>query len=218
MLARCDVFVVYDDVQYTRRDWRNRNRIKTAQGTQWLTIPVLNKSKFDQQIREAKIDASQVWLPKHLNAIKLNYKKAPYFDAVYPMIEQSLSIRSESLLDVCLSTLTEIQKYLSIDCKVVLSSELCSESQERQERLIELCKMAGITWYYNGAAGKTLYQEKPFASEGITLAFQEYTHPTYRQLWGEFVSHLSIVDLLFNHGPESLSVLMGQSSLKQEAA
>jgi len=207
LLIKCDVFVVMDDVKFTRRDWRNRNKIKTSAGTTWLSIPVQSKGKYDQLLSEVLIQTDQKWNEKHLKTIEMNYKKAPHFENVFELLKQSLLQPKASLVEMVMEINHKIQSYLQIDCEIVYSSTISNTSSDRQERMIELCQSVGAERCYNGAAGKKLYSPDEFKTRGIDLVFQEYKHPTYDQLWGEFIPFLSIIDLLCNYGKKSRKII-----------
>lgn len=215
-LFRCDIFVFLDDVQYTKNDWRNRNRIKTQQGVQWLTIPVLHK--FGQKINEALIDNKSRWQRKHLESLKAWYGKSKYFKDYFIEFERVHSKAWNYLVDIDMEITLLINKLLGISCTITRSSELQLSSDDRQLRLIEICRKLHADFFYEGQSGKRYMDAALFGSFGITVAFQDFRHPFYNQLWMReqgFISHLSIVDLLFNHGPDSLDILTGQKILEK---
>lgn len=205
-MSRCDVFVVYDDVQYDKHSWRNRNRIKTAQGAQWLTVPVTVHGKNKPLIREVEIDNAQNWRKKHLESLRQNYSKAPHFSDYFGLFESLLSRDWTRLLDLNHALLTSICGALGLEREIRFSSEL-GVPGESVERLIGICHVLGATRFYEGAAGRDYIDDALFTAAGVTIEYQDYRHPEYRQLHGEFVPFLSIVDLLFNHGPASLEIL-----------
>ncbi|MFQ5645760.1 MAG: WbqC family protein [bacterium] len=206
-----DVFVLYDDVQYDRQSWRNRNRIKTAHGVQWLTVPVLFTLKKAQKVYEVKIDNKVNWRKKHLSSIKQNYSKAPYYKKYIGIFEETYSRNWQDLISLDYHLIEILADCLGIkDKKIVRSSELEVEGA-RLERLIEICRMFKATTFYEGASGKNYIDEKAFNKQGIKVQYQAYSHPEYHQLYGGFVPFLSVIDLLFNHGDESLSILLNKS-------
>lgn len=208
-LYRSDAFVLYDDVQYDKNGWRNRNRIKTAHGPLWLTVPVLTRGRPSQKINEAMIDPKENWPKKHLKALEVNYGPAPHFKDYFPAFESILSKKWERLADLCVGLIKKIGELLEIRTPLFRSSELGIPG-EREERLIKICQKFGARIFYEGEAGKNYIDTEKFKKQGVQVQFQEYRHPVYPQLHGEFISHLSIVDLLFNHGPESLKILTGE--------
>jgi hypothetical protein len=206
-MDRADVFVIYSDVQYTKNDWRNRNRIKTAQGVQWLTVPVLEDGF--PLIKDVLIDNSDSWKTKHLKSIKQNYSRAPYFGEYISDFERIYSRPWKYLLDLDMELILSIQYALGIKVEFKFSSDLSLEGN-RIEKLIDCCIKCGATEFLEGHAGKGYLQgegEQLFKENGIKLTYQDYNHPVYPQLYGEFVSHLSVIDLLFNCGKESLCII-----------
>jgi hypothetical protein len=209
-MAKVDVFVLYDDVQYDRRGWRNRNRIKNSQGVQWLSVPVMTKGKRAQLINQARIDSATKWELKHLTSLELNYKKAIYFNHFYCQIEPLLNKKWSYLLDLNLNLLNLLKEYLGIKTQVILSSSLLKKlprDASPESRLIEICEKLGGDTLYEGAAGKNYIDANLFKKSHIGLIYEQYRHPVYNQLYGDFIPYLSVVDLIFNEGPKALSVL-----------
>ena len=202
MIAAVDEFVLYDDMQYTRRDWRNRNQIKTPQGVQWLTVPVQVKGKYDQKIKATVIDGSD-WAVAHWKALAQNYRRAPYFDEVVAWLEP-LYIESYTHISQLNRRFIEaICHFLGI--KTVISNSWDYTLLDGKiERLADLCKQAGGTEYISGPSAKDYLEERIFADMGITLTWFDYTgYPEYTQLWGEFTHGVTILDLLFNCGKDT---------------
>jgi hypothetical protein len=213
-LYSSDTFVFLDDVQFTKNDWRNRNRIKTKDGIQWLTIPVLHK--FGQQIKETVIDNKTKWQKKHLQALKTWYGKSPFLKEYIFDLEKIYARSWTYLSDVDIEIILWINSVLGISRNIMKSSELSLQSDDRQLRLIEICKTLNGDHFYEGLSGKDYMDIEVFESHGITVEFQDYGHPYYKQLWQKeqgFISHLSIIDLLFNHGGDSLAILTGQKTI-----
>ena len=206
-LHRSDVFVLLDDVQYDKHSWRNRNRIKTAQGVQWLTVPVLTHGQGRPLTRDVRIDANAPWRRKHLEAIRQSYRHAPFADWTLTALEPIYARDWERLLDLDLALLQAITGLLDLGREIVLSSSLDAPG-ERVDRLIAICRAVGATGFYEGAAGRDYIDPAAFAAAGVDLEFQDYRHPEYPQQHGPFVPHLSIVDLLCNRGPGSLETLI----------
>lgn len=200
MIAAVDEFILYDCMQYTRRDWRNRNQIKTAQGVQWLTVPVLVKGKYHQSIRETEIDDSK-WKAEHWKALSLNYRRATHFDDIAAWMEPLyLKEKYTNLSELNKCFLQEICSHLGI--KTVISSSTDYILKEgKSERLADLCLQAGGTEYISGPAAKDYIEPEVFTEQGIKLTWFDYSgYPEYPQLWGDFVHGVSILDLLFNCG------------------
>lgn len=205
-LYQSDVFVVYDDVQFDKHGWRNRNRVKTAQGVHWLTVPVLTRNQQRRTNREVAIDNRQPWRKKHLATIRQSYAKSPYFTDYIGLFEEIYRQEWDRLLDLNLAIFTAINRALGIEREIQFASSL-GVTGEPVERLIEICRRVHADRFYEGSAGRNYIDAGQFAAAGITLDYQDYPHPIYPQLHGPFVPYLSIVDLLFNCGPASLEIL-----------
>lgn len=203
MIAAVDEFILYDDMQYTRRDWRNRNRIKTPQGVQWLTVPVLVKGKYHQKIRETEIDGSE-WRATQWKALVQNYRRAPHFEEIAAWLEPLYLSESYSHISQLNRRFIEaICNYLEIRTKVTNSWDY-TLVEGRTERLANLCVQAGGTEYISGPAARDYVEEKIFSDFGIQLTWFDYAgYPAYPQLWGEFTHGVTILDLLFNCGKDS---------------
>lgn len=207
---RSDVFILYDDVQYNKHGWRNRNKIKTAQGTQWLTVPVNVNLSEKPLINQVAINNKTQWRKDHLLSIKYNYSKAPYFKQYIKIFEDAYAKEWDLLIDIDLHFIYQMLSCLGIDKgKIRLSSSL-DIGGDTMERLVNICRHFKADEFYEGAAGKDYIPQGYFEERSIKLEFQDYKHPVYKQLYGEFISHLSIIDLLFNHGPDSLAILLGK--------
>lgn len=208
---KSDLFIIYDDVQYDKESWRNRNRIKTAQGMQWLTVPVYVDFKSHPLITEIKIDHHTHWARKHLAAIEQNYAKAPFFHRYIPLFREVLEKKWEFLIDLDLYFIIKIMEILGLDTKKIVRSSTVQIEGDRISRLITLCQRFGATVFYEGAAGRNYIDDQIFAQAGITVEYQAYQHPVYTQLHGPFIPYLSIIDLIFNHGEKSLAILLQQA-------
>jgi hypothetical protein len=191
---RCNTFVLYDDVQFEKGSWRNRNRIKTPNGPQWLTVPVLLKGQGFPSIKDVAINQSIGWQKKHIKTITQNYSKAPFFDLYANGLFEILNKSWEYLLDLDLELISWLAEQLNISTKMI-------------QRLIGIIHTLGGDYFYEGSAGRNYIDVGVFEDAGISVTFQDYDHPTYPQLHGDFISHLSTIDLLFNCGPESLNIL-----------
>jgi hypothetical protein len=200
MIASVDEFILYDDMQYTRRDWRNRNKIKTPQGLQWLTVPVRVKGKYHQTIRETVIESAN-WAKSHWNAICQNYRRAGHFKAIAQELEPLYLQTEYSYLSQLNRALIEaICANLGITTKISNSWDY-TLSDGKTQRLADLCAQAGGSEYVSGPAAKGYIEEKVFSERGIKLTWFGYSgYPEYPQLWGEFTHGVTILDLLFNCG------------------
>lgn len=206
-MYRSDVFVIYDDVQYDKEGWRNRNRIKTANGIQWLTIPVSIKFEQHPLIYEVKIDNTTNWRKKHLFSISQNYSKARFFRKYIPIFEEAYSKEWEYLIDINMNFTLKLAERLGMENKKVVRSSTLNIEGDRIGRLVKICKLFNADIFYEGISGKNYLDEKYFTEQGVRIEYQNYKHPVYQQLYGDFIPHLSVVDLLFNCGEESLSIL-----------
>lgn len=210
-MYKSDVFVIYEDVQYDKHGWRNRNRIKTANGVQWLTVPILVKFEEHPLISEVEVDNKQNWRKKHLSAIQQSYSKAPFYKEYADIFEEAYSRDWEYLIDIDMYFITKLSECLGMGSKKIIRSSTLDATGDRVERLVNICKMFKADTFYEGAAGRNYLDEKHFAGHGIRLEFQDYKHPVYNQLYGDFVPYLSVIDLLFNHGEESLAILTNRN-------
>ncbi len=200
MIAAVDELILYDDMQYTRRDWRNRNQIKTPQGVQWISVPVKVKGKYDQTIRETEIDGID-WATTHWKTIVQNYRNAPHFEEIAAIFEPLYLQRNYTHLSVLNRALIEaVCVYLGIATKISNSWDY-RLVEGKSERLADLCAQAGGTEYISGPAARDYIEEDFFAERGIKLGWFSYTcYTEYPQLWGEFTHGVTILDLLFNCG------------------
>lgn len=198
-----DEFILYDDVQYTKRDWRNRNKIKTPDGLMWLTIPVEVKGKYFQKINETVISDPR-WYQKHWKAIVHNYSNAQYFSEYREIFEDLyLSSNERYLSQVNYRFLSVICKFLGIDTKLLWSTDY-NLAGGKTERLVSLCKQAKATEYLSGPAAKDYVDEELFRNEGMVLRYMDYSgYPEYNQLFPPFKHQVSIIDLIFNEGPDA---------------
>lgn len=209
-IARSDTFVFLDTVQYQPRDWNNRNLIKTPQGPQWLTVPVLSKGHREKEYREIEINNEIPWQRKHRRALELNYSKAEHYSWVMGSLSWLFTAPFYLLTTInghCLMILLDM---LGIKTKFLWANHGEFEGT-KSDLVLDMCKKLGATKYIFGAQGRNYAKVEDFEREGIEVEFQDYVHPVYPQLHGEFVPNLSVVDLLFNCGPESLAILTGKA-------
>ena len=198
-IAQVDEFIVYDSVQYTKNDWRNRNKIKTPRGTDWLTIPVLNN--FGQSIKDAIVSVDN-WGTKHLKTLSANYSKASFFKEVYPIIESWYKeIQNEKKISkINVFFLEKILSSLKINTAIIKDDDLLLEGS-RNERLLNICQQRGATDYFSGPAAKCYLDVDTFEKEGIKVHWFDYSsYNKYDQCWDGFEHGVSILDMLFNLG------------------
>lgn len=200
-MLQADLFCHLDCVQYKKNEWQNRNRIKTARGWQWLTVPVTYR--FPQKINEVGIDNTTDWARRHLQALRTNYRRAPFFESYFPAIEALLSRRWESLSELNLSLIECIRGILGIADKPAVRASSIGAAEEPTERLIDICRELGADAYLAGAGAAAYMDVARVAQSGLRLLTQAFEHPVYPQRFDGFIPQLSIVDLIFNCGPES---------------
>lgn len=203
MIASVDEFILFDDMQYTRRDWRNRNQIKTPQGVQWLTVPVKVKGKYHQTIRETEIDGTD-WAQIHWKSLVQNYRRAPHFDEINTWLEPIYLGGGHTYLSGLNRAFIEaVCSYLGITTRISNSWDY-ELVPGKTERLVSLCEQAGATEYISGPAARDYIQPGLFAERDIRLDWFDYAgYPEYPQLWGEFTHGVTILDLLFNCGQDA---------------
>lgn len=207
-----DEFIIYDDMQFTRRDWRNRNQIKTKDGVKWLTIPVEVKGKFFQKINETRVNDPS-WAESHWKIISQSYARAKYFGEYRNFFEELyMGCREELLSQINFRFIKAISGLLGIDTPMKWSSEF-NLLEDRNERLVDICKVSGASDYFSGPAAKAYMDESLFESENIKVHYFDYSgYPEYTQLHGEFTHAVSIIDLIFNEGPEAVKFMKSFSS------
>ena len=203
-MLTADVFVLYDDVQFDKHGWRNRNRIKCAHGLQWLTVPVQQHGK--PQITDVEVDSTKHWPRKHIKSVRQCYAGAPHLEPYTTELEEVLNRPWRRLVDLDEATTILLAGWLNVDTALVRSSSL-PVAGDRNERLVALCRHFDADCYRSGEAARAYLDVELLAREGIEVEWQNLDHPVYPQLHGEFVSHLSALDLILNCGPESAAVL-----------
>lgn len=205
-LIRSDIFVVLDDVQYLRRGWQNRDRIKTDTGTDWLTVPVRKKGRYHQLISDVEIDHSRDWRRKHLSKLRAAYRDTAYFESVFDRLSQIYSQKHELLIELNMDLIGFLTEMLGISVKTILSSELGVEGRSNA-MLAEITKHVGGDTYLTGIGAREYLDEEVFAAQGISVQWQKFEHPVYEQPHGAFIPKLSGVDCLFNCGQACGSML-----------
>lgn len=199
-----DLFILLDTVQFKKNEWQNRNRIRTAQGWQWLTVPVLQQ--FGQRIGDVMINPTAIWKVQHLRALEMHYARAPYIDRYLPQLRELYASPWTRLSDINKVTVQWLLRAYGILTPVRCASEFHAR-EEPTNRLIDLCRAVGATEYLAGA-GAERYMDKPrFEASGIRLEMQTFTHPSYRQIYDPFEPNLSALDLLLMQGPDALETL-----------
>jgi len=204
-IQKADVFVFYDCVQYDDRGWRNRNRIKTAGGPQWLTIPVNSQGSqtLNRPVNDIPIVWSTPWNEKHLRTLQSHYSKAPYFRKYSVLLDEMFSRRDDKLADFTCATTERLARELGIDhTRFVRSSELPATGS-KSDRLLSILSHLGASHYISGPSARGYMDLEKFEAAGVSVEFMTYDYPPYPQLHGDFVPGVTILDLLFNVGPNS---------------
>jgi hypothetical protein len=206
-IASSDVFVVYDDMQYTKRDWRNRNYIKTEQGLKWLTIPVEVSGKYFQKINETKI-SDKTWNLSHWGMLESTYKKAPYFNKYGPWIKELyFTATSEFLTEINIHFLKAFCEFLEIKT-IFKDSREFKLAEGKTEKLVQICKELKATEYFTGPAAKNYMDETIFENEKIKIHYFDYSgYKEYTQIHPPFTHGVSIIDLIFHTGSEASKYL-----------
>jgi len=201
-----DVHVVLDHVQFEKNSFVNRNRVRTADGATWLTVPVRTAGRFGISIRELEI-ADERWRRKHWATIEQSYRSSPYFDALRPFLSQVYAREWPRLLELTGVLTTWQLEQLGITTRIVSSSEL--EPAGRKSALVlDLCRKLGATTYLSGPLGRNYLREELFTDAGIEIVYDDFAHPTYPQRFEPFIPAMAALDLLFNCGPASREVLV----------
>jgi len=217
-IASADVFILLDNVQFKKNEWQNRNKIRTAQGWQWLTVPVIHD--FGQRISQVKINDQVKWREAHFKALCLNYRRAPFYDLYIGQFREIYDRPWDDLGDINIFMVQKIVQWLGISTRILVASQY-ETTEHHTQRLIDLCRAAGADTYLSGADGKSYMDLDRFQEAGISLQVQDFHHPLYSQVWAgknseNFLSHMSVIDLLFNCGPESLKLLRGLTGTLQK--
>ena len=208
-IRRADLFIFYDDVQYDKHGWRNRNQIKTIQGKQWLTIPVHSKGVTEGiPIKDVRIDWSKPWAKNHLKALTFAYSKTPFFKDYLPVLESIYNRHDECLADFTIETTILLSRELGIDStRFLRSSELPGIQGIKTDRLIQILKQVGAKHYISGPSAQDYIEEQRFDDAEITLEYMEYNYPEYPQLYPPFDPYVTVLDLLFMTGKDARNYL-----------
>jgi hypothetical protein len=206
-MRRADVFCYLDNVQYKKNDWQNRNRIKTARGWQWLTVPV--HYRYPQKICEVTINNTVKWKNKHRQALISNYNRAPFFKEFFELLEPVYLKDWELLCELNMHLIEQLRAVLKLDQQPTVKASDFDLSEEPTDRLIDICQALKADTYLAGQDGVNYMNMERFEQRGIRVIVQDFKHPVYPQAFEGFQSHMSVVDLLFNCGPQSLEKTKG---------
>lgn len=202
-IKRSDIFIFLDTVQFEKNSFTNRNKIKTKNGPIWLSIPVIKTAHFDKTMNEMLIDNNFHWQRKHLCSIQTAYSKAPHFKELFPKLQELYAIEYDNLVDATWNHLIFWLDILGVKTKIIKSSELDIHSK-KSDLVLDLCKSINADYYISGALGKDYLELEKFKAAGIQVEFQNYKHPVYNQLYGEFLPYMGVVDFAMNAADYSI--------------
>lgn len=207
LMDKVSVFVLLDSVQFARRSWQQRNQIKTANGAQWITVPVYSKGARDQLITDTIIDRSRDFPEKHVRAIDLAYKKAAHFESYAPELFGILRRGHVRLTDLTLELIYWLRDRIGIQTPIFQASQITA-SGRKADLLANICRAVGADRYLSPPGSRGYMEESSaFGAMGIAVDYHDYLHPQYTQLYGQFLPYMSVLDLLFNEGPNTLNVI-----------
>jgi hypothetical protein len=212
LMHNCDAFVLLDDVQYTHKDWRSRNRIRTKEGCMWLTVPVLTKGRAAQKIADVKINNTYPWRDKHFNALTVNYRRSKYYKQYMGFFEQIYKRDWDFLVDLDIEIINFMAGEFDIKTPVIRSSSLPASGSGGNTHILEICNKLGADELYDSARAKAFIDTELFKNSGIKLIFQDYKHPIYAQVYKPFMPHMSALDLLFNEGSMGRDIMLTGSA------
>jgi hypothetical protein len=203
-LDRVDVFILLDTVQFKKNEWQNRNRIRTAQGWQYLTVPILHE--FPQRLDRVRINNQTDWRRKHLQALDIHYGKAPFYDRHAKAFRDLYACDWELVATLNAATVGVLAEAFGITTRIVKASQF-EAREEQSARLLDLCKAVGGDRYLAGGGGRDYMDVAQFEAAGIAVEFQDFAHPEYGQVYQPFIAGMSAVDLLFNYGREGFRIV-----------
>lgn len=204
LIDRADIFVWYDDVQYTKNDWRNRNKIKTPYGIKWITVPVDNS--IHKLVNQTKIDYRSNWIRKQLQLIYDSYHRCPFFEDIYQILRQSLNSKYDTISELDISLNQAICQYIGINTRFVKSSDYNFEGSN-EERVLNICKFFGADIYLSGPAGNNYLNLEKFKKEYIYIEFIKYSYEKYEQPHGPFDHYVSIIDTIACLGKDTINYI-----------
>ena len=218
LMHSIDIFIFLDSVQFNRRGWQQRNRIKTLIGPQLLTVPVISKGKRNQLISDVEINLSAALAGKHLRVVEVNYSKSTCFPDIFPEIQKMLKTPGEKLAELDLELILCLKEMLNLGTAVMRSSELQGQGL-KAELLASLCEQVGATEYFSPPGSREyLEASDAFRNIGIPVHYFDFAHPEYPQLHGEFLPYMSCIEMLMNCGEQTLPLIQGGCSTLRNAA
>ena len=208
-MAQTDLFIYLDHVQFKKRYFENRNRIKTSHGSQWITVPVQTKGSYLQTIGDVRIDNTARWIAKYKGALTHAYGRAPFWHDVREITWPALNEYTEVLVDLNLALIDSMTSYLNVDVCVARSSEMSLDAQTGSDLILAMCEAVGADVYISGPHGRSYLDRQMFHRRNIDVVYHDFNHPEYPQRCGAFMSHMSTLDLIANCGPESGDIVRG---------
>jgi len=202
-IKNSDIFVYFDTVQFEKNSFTNRNKIKTLQGSKWLTVPVNTSGFFNKNVLVKTHIADDKWRKSHWSQIIQNYRTAPYWDMFSKEIGEIYSHPYSFLSELCWSQLVLFLDILKIETKIIKASQLPNFESKNDSLVLDILKHLDASEYISGALGRGYLDERKFKSLNIKLTYQDYRPKEYRQLWGKFIPNMGVIDLLFNEGENS---------------
>jgi len=207
-MVRSDLFIFMDFIQLSKSSWQVRNRIKTRNGCVWLTVPIYTKGKFPQRIKDCRI-VDNNWRKKHWETIKQNYNKAPYFKDYSDFFEQVYSKKWNWLVDLNIHIIEGLRDFLNISTPLI-KTDGDEFEKKKTELVIEICKKFNATDYLSSDGEVDYIEKNKFKKANIRHHYLNYTPTPYPQLFGEFIPNLSVIDLIFNCGHQSINIIIGE--------
>jgi hypothetical protein len=213
LMNSVELFIFLDSVQFTKRSWQQRNQIKNANGSQWLSVPVITKGRRDQKIHEVMIDPTANFGADHRKAIEYNYRKSPYFDVIAPELFSILDKPHQSLSNLNIELTLMLKQLLGIETPTLRSSEMNGEGY-KADLLLSLCQEVNAEEYISPPGSQGYLDESDaFIEANIPIKYFDFHHPEYSQLFGEFLPYMSVIDLLFNEGNNASTIIIEGSQL-----
>jgi len=206
MIAASDVFIFLDDVQFSKKSWQQRNRIKGANGPFWLTIPVVHKSGPFKILKDVEINNATDWQQKHIKSIEIAYSKTPYFAQQINAVKEIYSKKWKNLVDFNIATINMLMEQIGISTTTIRSSSM-NITSKGNHKIVDLCEYVGADELYDAAGAFDFIDNGLFKQAGIRVAFQNYLHPEYPQLHSDFIPYLSTIDLVFSQGANALNLI-----------
>lgn len=209
-IALADRFISFNQVQYQPKEWNNRNQIKTRTGPLMLTVPVLRKGYLEKKIDEIEINNKEPWQRKHLRSIQIAYAGAPYIGKYLPILEDIYTRKWHRLVELNEYMLVVFLDLLGIRTTISSAADWNFEGS-KSDLVLDMCNQVGATHYIFGSQGVNYAEKEKFQMKGIKIEFQQYKHPVYKQMHGDFSPNMSVLDLLLNCGDESYEILMSKN-------